>query len=62
MIIQTKHYLFGMNISDKLLADVSKIKLEPKRQRIFRINQEINNMEIKTKIVCVYEYDAMEEE
>ena len=50
-----------MNVNDKVLLDMSKIKLEPKRQKVFRINQEISQMEIKTKIVCVYEYDVVEE-
>lgn len=57
-----KHYHFGMNVSDKILVDMSKLKLEPKKQKLFRINQEINEIEIKTKIICVYEYEVMEEE
>jgi len=50
-----------MNISDKILIDMSKIKLEPKKQKLFRINQEINDIKVQTKIICVYEYEVMEE-
>lgn len=50
-----------MSISDKILLDMSKIKLEPKKQKLFRINQEIDEMRVQTKIVCVYEYEVMEE-
>lgn len=61
MIIQIKLCQFGMNISDKILVDMSKLKLEPKKQKLFRINQEISEMDVKTKIVCVYEYEVMED-
>lgn len=61
MIIQIELYQFGMSISDKILLDMSKIKLEPKKQKLFRINQEIDEMRVQTKIVCVYEYEVMEE-
>ena len=49
----------GMDISDKVIADMSKLKLELKKQRLFRINQEIDDMNVKTKIVCVYEYESI---
>lgn len=48
----------GMDMSDKIIVDMSKLKLEPKKQKLFRINQEINDVEVKTKIVCVYEYES----
>jgi len=51
----------GMNMSDKIFVDMSKLKLEPKKQKLFRINQEINDIEVQTKIVCVYEYEIVEE-
>ena len=51
-----------MNESDKILVDMSKLKLEPKKQKLFRMNQELSETEIKTKIVCVYEYEILEEE
>lgn len=51
----------GMDMSDKILVDMSKLKLEPKKQKLFRINQEINDIEVQTKIVCVYEYEVVEE-
>lgn len=49
----------GMNISDKIITDISKLKVEPKKQKLFRINQEIDEMNVKTKIICVYEYEVM---
>ena len=51
----------GMDVTDKVLVDMSKLKLEPKKQKLFRINQEINDIEVKTKIICVYEYVVTEE-
>ena len=48
----------GMDEGDKILVDLSKIKLVLKRQKLFRINQEINEFEFKNKIICVYEYDV----
>lgn len=59
MTIIIKLYHFGMTVSDKILLDMSKIKLEPKKQKLFRINQEINEMKVRTKIICVYEYEAI---
>lgn len=56
-----KHFQFGMNVSDKIIMDMEKLKLEPKKQKLFRINQEISEIEVQTKIVCVYEYEAVEE-
>ena len=52
----------GMDISDKIFVDMSKLKLEPKKQKLFRINQEIDEISVKTKIICVYEYEVVEEE
>jgi len=49
----------GMNEEDKILVDMSKLKLELKKQRLFRINQEIDELNIKTKIICVYEYEVV---
>ena len=48
----------GMDVGDKFLIDLSKIKLILKRQKLFRVNQEINEFEFKNKIICVYEYDV----
>lgn len=50
----------GMNISDKILVDMSKLNLELKKQKLFRINQEIDEINTQTKIVCVYEYEAVD--
>ena len=47
----------GMNVSDKILVDMSKLKLELKKQKLFRINQEIDELNAETKIICVYEYE-----
>ena len=47
----------GMNITDKILVDLSKFELRIKKQKIFRINQDLNEIENKVKIVCVYEYE-----
>lgn len=52
----------GMNISDKVLVDMGKLNLELKKQKLFRINQEIDEMNAQTKIVCVYEYEAVNAE
>ena len=60
MIMQIKHYLLGMNVYDKIFVNLSKLKLEPKKQKLFRINQEISDLEVKTKIICVYEYEVMD--
>ena len=49
----------GMDISNKVVVDMSKIKLELRKQKLFRINQEINEMKVVTRIVCVYEYEAV---
>lgn len=47
----------GMNVSEKILVDMRKIKLELRKQKLFRINQEIDEMKVETKIICLYEYD-----
>lgn len=49
----------GMNTSDKILVDMSKLKMELKKQKLFRINQEIDEMRNQTKIICVYEYEII---
>ena len=51
----------GMMISDKVLIDMSKIKLELKKQKLFRINQDIDDINVKTKIICLYEYEETQE-
>ena len=47
----------GMNIEDKVLIDLEMFDLRIKKQKIYRINQNINEIENKTKIVCIYEYE-----
>ncbi len=51
----------GMNVSDKILVDMGKLKLEPKKQKLFRMNQKIDDYKVETKIICIYEYEAVEE-
>lgn len=48
----------GMNITDKILVDMSKLDLELKKQKLFRINQEVDELRVETKIICVYEYEV----
>ena len=48
----------GMNNQGEFLVDTGKLKLELKKQKLFRINQQIDEMIVNTKIICVYEYDA----
>lgn len=47
----------GMNIGDKVLLDMEMFDLRIKKQKIFRINQDIDEIDSKTKIVCLYEYE-----
>ena len=48
----------GMNVSNEVLFDMSKYNLELKRQKLFRINQDKNELESEVKIICAYEYDV----
>ena len=48
----------GMDIGDEILLDIEKLKLELKRQKLFRINIKIDEFNVKTKTVCVYEYEV----
>ena len=50
----------GMDISDEVLIDMNAFSFELKRQKLFRINQDIDNINVETKIVCIYEYDVEE--
>lgn len=59
MIIKIRLCQFGMNISDKILVDMNKLKLEPRKQKLFRINHEIDDIKVQTKIICVYEYEVV---
>lgn len=52
----------GMNVSDKILVDMSKLNLELKKQKLFRINQEVDELRVETKIICVYEYEVVNTE
>ena len=47
----------GMNISDKILIDLEMYDIRIKKQKIYRINQDLNEIENKTKILCIYEYE-----
>ena len=46
----------GMNVSNTVLFDMKKYKIDLKKQKIFRINQGTQNF--KEKIICAYEYEA----
>ncbi len=48
----------GMNISDYVLLDMNQYEMKLKKQKVFRINQDVDEINNKTKIVCVYEYEA----
>ena len=50
----------GMNVSEKILVDMKKLKLELKKQKLFRINQQIDEMKVETKIICLYEYEVLD--
>ena len=50
----------GMDISDEVLLDVGKLDLELKRQRLFRINIQYDEQNIKTETICAYEYEIRE--
>lgn len=47
----------GMNVGDKILVDLEMFNLRIKKQKIFRINQDVDEINCKTKIVCLYEYE-----
>ena len=47
-----------MDISDKILLNLKNFKLELNRQKLFRINQIIDETELNTKIICIYEYNV----
>lgn len=49
----------GMDVSDKVLINLEKLKTELNRQKLFRINQLVNETEANTKIVCIYEYNVV---
>ena len=48
----------GMNIDNTVTFDMSKYKMDLKKQKIFRINGTEDNFCFKEKIVCVYEYET----
>ncbi len=48
----------GMDISDEILLDMGKLNLELKRQRLFRINIQLDEKNIKTETICAYEYET----
>lgn len=48
---------FGMDVSDEVLIDISKLNLELKRQKLFRVNIKIDEQNVKTETICAYEYE-----
>ena len=53
---------YGMNVQNTVTFDMKKYKIDLKKQKIFRINGTEDNFYFKEKIVCVYEYEAKNEE
>lgn len=49
----------GIDVSDKVLINMNDLKLELKKQKLFRINHELDEMDVRTMIVCVYEYEVL---
>ena len=64
LLISKLNFSYGSStkayISDNVLIDMSMYKIKLKKQKVFRINKDINDIETKTKIVCVYEYEIQE--
>ena len=52
----------GMNVQNTVTFDMSKYKIDLKKQKIFRINGLESNFEFNEKIICVYEYEAKRKE
>ena len=52
----------GMNVQNTVIFDMSKYKLDLKKQKIFRINGLESNFDFNEKIICVYEYEAKRKE
>lgn len=50
----------GMGVTDEVLIDMNEFCFELKRQKLFRINQSVDEINVDTKIICVYEYDVEE--
>lgn len=57
---QNRTLPLGMDITDEVLLDMDIFNIELKRQKLFRINQSIDKINVNTKIICVYEYDVEE--
>jgi len=51
----------GMNVENTVTFDMSRYKIDLKKQKIFRINGTDNNFDFREKIICVYEYEAASE-
>ncbi len=52
----------GLNISDKVLVDMQDFNLIPKKQKLFRINQEIDEFNVKPEVVCLHDYDLVKKQ
>ena len=51
-----------MDVQNTVTFDMKRYKIDLKKQKIFRINGTEDNFYFKEKIVCVYEYEAKNEE
>lgn len=52
----------GMDVRKTVLFDMNKYKLDLKKQKIFRINKEVDDFNFEEKIICAYEYEVKNEE
>lgn len=48
---------YGMDVSDEIMLDMSKLNLELKRQKLFRVNIKIDEQHVRTETLCAYEYE-----
>lgn len=48
----------GMNVENTVTFDMSRYKIDLKKQKIFRINGTEDNFDFNEKIICAYEYEA----
>jgi len=52
----------GMNVESTVLFDLSRYKLDLRKQKIFRMSELKNKFNFQEKIICAYEYDVTEKD
>lgn len=52
----------GMNVGSTVLFNMSKYKIDLKKQKIFRIMENKENLQYNDKIICAYEYEVSNKE